>query len=45
MTCMLLFFHPSQRELNNFVACASGMREKGELDRGWTIVNIKGVEA
>jgi hypothetical protein len=43
---MLLFFPPSQKELNNSGACASGVRERREsLTRGWIVANMKGVEA
>jgi hypothetical protein len=33
MSCMLLIFPPSRRELINSVACALGVREKRELNR------------
>jgi hypothetical protein len=43
---MLLFFPLSQRELNNSVACASGLRERRESLTGvWTTANMKGVKA
>jgi hypothetical protein len=46
MSYMLLFFPPSQRELNNSAAYALGVRERREsLTRGWTAANMKGVEA
>jgi hypothetical protein len=46
MSCMLLFFPLSQRELNNSVACASGLRERRESLTGvWTTANMKGVKA
>jgi len=42
---MLLFFPPSQKELNNSGACASGVRERREsLTGGWIVANMKGVE-
>jgi len=46
MSYMLLFFPPSQRELNKSAAYASSVRDRREsLTGGWTAVNMKGVEA
>jgi len=46
MSYMLLFFSPSQRELNKSAVCASSVRERREsLTGGWTTTNMKGVEA